>query len=62
MPPTLEVAYANEACDLDMFELHYTYELVGEVTVSDLICPCCGQTEPLAELSYTYEDVDDRHP
>ncbi len=32
MPATLEVKCANEDCELDMFELHYTYDMPDDVT------------------------------
>lgn len=56
MPPTLELACRNDECDLDMFELHYTYEMVDDVGVEDFQCPYCGETDTLEKLTYTYED------
>ncbi|GAB3018960.1 DUF7559 family protein [Natronobiforma cellulositropha] len=50
MPATLEVTCTNEECTLDMFELHYTYEMPDETTVEDFSCPYCGETDPLEEL------------
>jgi aspartate carbamoyltransferase regulatory subunit len=61
MPPTLEVACTNADCALDMFEAHYSYEMVGETNVDDLRCPYCGRTDSLERLSYTYDDANDRH-
>jgi len=61
MPPTLEMACTNEDCPLDMVEVHYTYELVGKADVNDFACPCCGRTDSLEKLSYTYDDDNDRH-
>lgn len=50
MPKTLEVVCTDEACELDMFELHYTYDMPGDVGVSDFACPYCGTTESLSEV------------
>jgi len=41
MPATLEVKCANDDCALDMFELHYTYDMPGDVGVEDFECPYC---------------------
>ena len=54
MPPTLEAVCTNDDCDLDMVELHYTYELV-DATAADFNCPRCGQAS-LEKLSYTYDE------
>jgi hypothetical protein len=50
MPATLEVECTAEDCELDMFELHYTYDMPDDVTVDDFACPYCGGTEPLAVI------------
>jgi hypothetical protein len=50
MPRTLEVKCASPDCELDMFELHYTYDMPDDVTVSDFTCPYCGQSEDLEEI------------
>jgi len=50
MPPTLELRCDSEDCELDMFELHYTYEMPDDVGVSDFACPRCGQTDCLAAI------------
>lgn len=42
MPRTMEVTCINDACELDMFENHYTYEVPDDHGVDDLICPYCG--------------------
>ncbi|MDZ7730076.1 MAG: hypothetical protein U5K37_02405 [Natrialbaceae archaeon] len=42
MPPTEEIKCTNDACFLDMFENHYTYDVPDDHTVSDMICPVCG--------------------
>lgn len=47
MPGTLELVCRNGSCELDMFELHYTYDMSEEVTVDDFQCPYCGRTESL---------------
>jgi hypothetical protein len=50
MPRTLEVVCTDEDCELDMFELHYTYDMPKDVGVSDFACPYCGATDPLSEV------------
>jgi len=47
MPATLEVVCTSEDCELDMFELHYTYDMPDDVTVADFSCPYCGGTDCL---------------
>jgi hypothetical protein len=42
MPETLELVCADDDCELDMFELHYTYEMPDGVTKEDFSCPYCG--------------------
>ena len=54
MPPTLEAECTTTECELDMVELHYTYELV-DATAEDFRCPLCG-TQSLEKLSYTYDE------
>ena len=51
MPATLEIRCTDDACELDMFELHYTYDMPDDVGVTDFICPYCGGTEPLEEIT-----------
>lgn len=50
MPATLEVKCTNGDCEMDMFELHYTYDMPDEVGVEDFVCPYCRETEPLEEI------------
>lgn len=50
MPATLEVVCSNSDCELDMFELHYTYDMPDDVTVEDFQCPYCGGTDCLEEV------------
>ena len=45
MPSTLELKCTNDDCELDMFELHYTYDMPDDVTVSDFDCPYCGEQQ-----------------
>lgn len=47
MPATLEVVCTDENCELDMFELHYTYDMPDDVRVSDFQCPYCGGVDCL---------------
>jgi predicted RNA-binding Zn-ribbon protein involved in translation (DUF1610 family) len=51
MPRTLEVVCTDESCELDMFELHYTYDMPPDVTVTEFTCPYCGETSPLEEVT-----------
>lgn len=50
MPATLEAECTSDACELDMFELHYTYDMPDDVGVTDFSCPYCGETESLAVI------------
>jgi hypothetical protein len=50
MPATLEVRCENGGCEMDMFELHYTYDMPDDVGVADFSCPYCGTTDDLAEI------------
>jgi hypothetical protein len=42
MPKTLELVCTDGDCTLDMFELHYTYEMPDDTTKEDFACPYCG--------------------
>ena len=50
MPATLEIVCNDDTCELDMFELHYTYDMPDSVGLADFSCPYCGQTESLSEV------------
>jgi len=50
MPPTREVVCENDDCELDMFEVHYTYDVPEDHGVSDLACPYCGETADLVAV------------
>jgi hypothetical protein len=50
MPPTMEIKCTNPDCELDMFELHYTYDMPDDTTVEDFACPYCGRSDTLEEL------------
>ena len=50
MPATLEVVCNDADCTLDMFELHYTYDMPDDVDVSDFSCPYCGGTDSLEAI------------
>jgi len=47
MPATLEVVCRSEDCELDMFELHYTYDMPDDTGVDSFACPYCGRTDDL---------------
>jgi hypothetical protein len=50
MPKTLEVVCTDEECDLDMFELHYTYNMPDGTGVESFTCPYCGSADALEEI------------
>ncbi|MFB6094447.1 MAG: hypothetical protein ABEJ77_05865 [Halanaeroarchaeum sp.] len=50
MPTTIEISCENDECELDMMELHYTYDMPEDVGVSDFQCPYCGRTDSLSEI------------
>jgi len=50
MPETLEVACTDDRCELDMMELHYTYDMPDDVGVADFQCPYCDSTADLAVI------------
>jgi hypothetical protein len=51
MPETLEVVCENADCELDMFKLHYTYDMPADVGVADFQCPYCASTKSLEAVS-----------
>lgn len=51
MPATTEVKCTNtNGCELDMFEVHYTYDVPEDHSVADLTCPYCGESGSLEEI------------
>jgi hypothetical protein len=50
MPATREVKCTNDACELDMFELHYTYNMPDSIDITYFQCPYCRLTESLEEI------------
>ncbi len=50
MPKTLEVVCTRPDCELDMFELHYTYDMPDGTGVEAFSCPYCEQSEGLEEI------------
>lgn len=42
MPATLEVKCIDSDCDLDMVELHYTYNMPNDTGADAFSCPYCG--------------------
>ena len=50
MPATVEVICENTDCELDMFEVHYTYDVPDDHAVADLVCPYCNDGTQLAEI------------
>lgn len=51
MPTTLEIRCTDDACELDMFELHYTYDMPDGTGVEAFQCPYCGSGESLTEVT-----------
>lgn len=50
MPATLEVTCTDDACELDMFEMHYTYDMPDSVGLADFACPYCGGSDSLEAI------------
>ncbi len=50
MPATMEVRCDDADCELDMFEVHYTYDVPDDHGVADLVCPYCTESDPLSEI------------
>jgi hypothetical protein len=50
MPETVEVECGNGDCELDMFEVHYTYDVPDDHGVADLVCPYCDRADTLSEI------------
>ena len=50
MPATVEVICNNSACELDMFEVHYTYDVPDDHETADLTCPYCADGSQLEEI------------
>jgi hypothetical protein len=50
MPKTLEVVCNDRECALDMFELHYTYDMPDGTGVEAFSCPYCGSGDSLKEI------------
>jgi len=50
MPKTMEIICSASSCDLDMFEVHYTYDMPDETSVADFSCPYCGTDDHLEEI------------
>lgn len=50
MPATLELRCTDDDCELDMFQLHYTYDMPDDTGVGDFVCPYCGSADGLEEI------------
>lgn len=50
MPATFEIKCTRDTCELDMFQLHYTYDMPRDVGASDFQCPYCGGVECLQAI------------
>ncbi|MFC6960942.1 DUF7559 family protein [Halocatena marina] len=49
MPKTVEAKCTNGECELDMMELHYTYDMSDDTTTDDFVCPYC-RSDALEEI------------
>ncbi|WP_449405143.1 DUF7559 family protein [Halocatena pleomorpha] len=49
MPKTVEAKCTNRECEIDMVELHYTYDMDEKTTVDDFVCPYC-RSDTLEEI------------
>ena len=49
MPGTMELRCTDDDCELDMVELHFTYDMPDDVGPADFRCPHCGG-EALEEI------------
>ena len=50
MPATLEVRCTAADCELDMFEMHYTYDMPDSVGLGVFACPYCRSEDSLEEI------------
>lgn len=50
MPKVVEVKCNNEDCEMDMFEMHYTYDMPDDVGIEDFNCPYCQSSDLLEEI------------
>ena len=50
MPKVVEIECTDDDCELDMMELHYTYDMPDNTRVEDFSCPYCGSTDSLTEI------------
>lgn len=50
MPKVLEVACENQACDVDMFSIHYEHFVPDDEFDDEYGCPSCGERGQLRPL------------
>ena len=50
MPPTQEVLCTDDDCGLDMFVLHYSYDMPGDTELADFQCPYCAGVDCLEAI------------
>lgn len=50
MPATQEVRCTSQDCELDMFQMHYTYDMPDDVGMDAFSCPYCGETASLEAI------------
>ncbi|MFB6283933.1 MAG: hypothetical protein ABEK59_08390 [Halobacteria archaeon] len=50
MPKVVEIECTDGDCELDMMELHYTYDMPDDVGVEDFDCPFCGESSCLEKI------------
>lgn len=51
MPATMEIKCTNSDCEVDMFELHFTYDIHDNPAAADFACPLCEATAGLQEIT-----------
>ncbi|MFB6297040.1 MAG: hypothetical protein ABEH56_00805 [Salinirussus sp.] len=50
MPAVIEVTCTADDCEIDMFEMHYTYDMPTDTPLSEFACPYCERSESLEEI------------
>jgi len=50
MPAVVEVLCNADDCEMDMFEMHYTYDMPSDQPLSAFVCPYCERSETLERI------------
>lgn len=51
MPPFIKPGFDYTSNTRSTMNKHYTYDMPEEVGVADFVCPYCGETDPLEEIT-----------